>query len=891
MVSRLALSLALVLPALLRAQLTTGFVEGTLRAPDGSARVAASLLITGAAGLRASVVTDSAGAFAVTLPYGRYEFSLDDHPGVRAVVSPLEPTRLDLIVDQAGLVRVAAPPPAEAPAWPEAYGLAGLLLSRAPAAITQPLDFSGLADNRLAVASEGGVSWTATGYQLQGMDATDSYQPGSPAILPDVEAANLVLAPDATASLFLNEPRSSWHAALSTADTGSFLASDNLPAPPDRGLVQQAERFASFTRDRIEAGGPLSGWGDLYASAAGQWSSQTVPLASPGSLQHSRILYGNARSRIRATARDQFEALYSGSALRLSDWGSPAGFETLAGGRMMPQFPLPGGFQGQSESDRFDFLQAGWTHLFPRGALQFRYGYSDAHRDTAGSGAPSRIELLGGAVTGAPPLDDLALSRRHQVEGAFTLTAGRHNLAAGGGWQTSAPSNRFTTPSGIDLITAAGAPAYVVDFDTPTDSRARVRLASAWIADRIRLAPALSLDAGLLADFSSGSVPGGRPLIVWNSLSPRAGLAWSLPHARGLVLRGAFEREYEPLAGRYLDYGNPNSLGATIYQWIDRNSDGWFESGEQGPEIARFGGPDSSIDPSLRRPYSDEFSLGARIAPLPRVSAGIHLFRRDEKRRLAAIDTGVPAQAFTPVTILDPGPDGIPGTSDGQSMTVYAQSPATFGQDRFLLTNPPGLGEQYSGLVAEAAATHKQLAINLSFAAEKSYGPTNPGDAAFENDPGVVGALFADPNTAIHAAGRSFMDRAYVGKLQASYRLPAAWGGVEVAAIAQYLDGLAFARQLLVTGLPQGPIVVASTVRGSPEGGNRSQYVANCNLRVGREFPLPAGRLAAALDIVNLTNAAQRLEESDLTGPAFNLRLPVAIEPPRFVRLVLRWEF
>jgi len=29
---------------------------------------------------------------------------------------------------------------------------------------------------------------------------------------------------------------------------------------------------------------------------------------------------------------------------------------------------------------------------------------------------------------------------------------------------------------------------------------------------------------------------------------------------------------------------------------------------------------------------------------------------------LAAINTGVPAQAFTPVSILDLGPDGIPGS-------------------------------------------------------------------------------------------------------------------------------------------------------------------------------------------------------------------------------------
>jgi hypothetical protein len=161
----------------------------------------------------------------------------------------------------------------------------------------------------------------------------------------------------------------------------------------------------------------------------------------------------------------------------------------------------------------------------------------------------------------------------------------------------------------------------------------------------------------------------------------------------------------------------------------------------------------------------------------------------------------------------------------------------------------------------------------------------------YENDPGVVGALFLDPNTSIHAAGRSFVDRAYVGKMQATYRLPSTWGGIEVASVADYMDGLVFARQLLVTGLPQGPFLVATTVRGSPGGGNRAQYALNWNLRLSRPFRLPVGRLLVSTDVLNVTNAGQKLQENDLSGPSFNLRLPVSIQPPRFVRVGLRYEF
>jgi hypothetical protein len=96
-----------------------------------------------------------------------------------------------------------------------------------------------------------------------------------------------------------------------------------------------------------------------------------------------------------------------------------------------------------------------------------------------------------------------------------------------------------------------------------------------------------------------------------------------------------------------------------------------------------------------------------------------------------------------------------------------------------------------------------------------------------------------------------------VGKIQAVYRLPSAWGGIEISSVADYLDGLPFARELLVTGFPQGPFLVETTPRSSVDGGNRAQYVANWNLHLNRQFGLAVGRLTASADIFNLTNASQ----------------------------------
>jgi len=193
--------------------------------------------------------------------------------------------------------------------------------------------------------------------------------------------------------------------------------------------------------------------------------------------------------------------------------------------------------------------------------------------------------------------------------------------------------------------------------------------------------------------------------------------------------------------------------------------------------------------------------------------------------------------------------------------------------------------------VAEMGSQWRGLMVHASFTAEKAWGPNNPGDAVFENDPDAIGTLFIDPNGAILNPARSFVDRAYLGKLQALYRLPSALGRLELASIASYMDGLPFARQFLVSGLAQGPFLVPTTVRGSPEGGNRAQYVLNWNLRLQREFRLPSGRITVCADILNVMNAAQEIQQSDLSGPAFNSRLPIAIQPPRFVRLGFAYTF
>ncbi len=358
----------------------------------------------------------------------------------------------------------------------------------------------------------------------------------------------------------------------------------------------------------------------------------------------------------------------------------------LAAQRMAPSFVSPYDFQNLSEADQFNFLQAGWSHIASdtaEGVVQARYQYSVTHLETTpinppiGGSAQSRSDLLGINATGVAPLANDAAQTRQQANtfwqpSAFHAWKARHQIVAGFGFETSSPINRFSTPLDLNLITAAGAPALVEEFNTPSDSRSIIRTSTLTFADHIALGNTFSLEFGAVADFSRGSLPAQASpagsfapartfaaqsdLIAWNNISPRAGFAWLVPHGGGLVLRATYFRVYVPLAGRYLDFGNPNSLGGSEYRWIDRNGDGLFEAGELGPIVQRFGGPYSSIAPSLERPYADEFDIGAQIQPLRALDLSIGFFRRDDKHRLAAVDTGVPPSDFSPspLSIRDP---------------------------------------------------------------------------------------------------------------------------------------------------------------------------------------------------------------------------------------------
>src|SRR5436309_1204209 len=78
---RILLAILISVPGALSAQLTTGTLEGTLYGTSGNPVPGSAILITGGAGFRTVVHSNSNGEFSFTLSYGRYQLSGDSPRG------------------------------------------------------------------------------------------------------------------------------------------------------------------------------------------------------------------------------------------------------------------------------------------------------------------------------------------------------------------------------------------------------------------------------------------------------------------------------------------------------------------------------------------------------------------------------------------------------------------------------------------------------------------------------------------------------------------------------------------------------------------------------------------------------------------------------------------
>ncbi|MEE8218161.1 MAG: TonB-dependent receptor, partial [Vicinamibacteria bacterium] len=667
------------------------------------------------------------------------------------------------------------------------------------AAILDRIDGAGLYLGTPGRFSMRGASWTQNTILLDGVDVTDPGRGGVPLFDPDLGALESIDVTSALAPVELSAP-------------GVTLAL--VPRAPSRSWqgTAQVDALSSGLQAEDAVGGEPSI--ARFGALADGSGTVTGPISD-----RVRVLLSGRIARVRRFERNDPAELESRI---FSLFGhlvhQPSDRHTLrllasVQARRRP-FAGRARFFGDPVTEQADSVggQVAWTHVAESATWSASAGlWSGLFVPQTDGREPGRpIErLLDGPV---PELVFPARSRRSSWTVATRLAlrgsrlgglwhTPRFGLALKGASATEQPGVEGPIPELVDGLSAR---AWEYAWAGP-DSRRQALDFVAYAADRLVLRDRLLVEGGLRLDATRGEADGAAGRISWVTVSPRVSARLRLGR---ISLIGGWGEYRHRLLLDHLAYGDPRGPHALVYRWSDSNEDGRFDAMERGPLVARVGPGAAdeelvSIDPGLRPPRTREFVAGVEARLGGGWTVGLTGFDRRERDLIESVNVGVPPSGYTVHFLPDPAGD-IDGPQDDQLLPVYDRKPETFGLDRYLLTNPPGHTtlHQTVELRAEKAFGKRFFLLAGATASRTEMAGASRGFRVQENDQGLVGELFDNPNADTHARGRSFFDRAFTIKIAATWRAPGDW---RAGVVARYQDGQPFSRVVVVPDLAQGP--------------------------------------------------------------------------------------
>jgi hypothetical protein len=743
---------------------------------------------------------------------------------------------------------------------PASRDLFSLLETSEPLTMADRWDGGGLYLGEAGRLTARGASWTQTVFQLDGLDLTDPLVGGRPLVQPwheglasmDFEiggARRGATGPGPLVAVTTVRPQDAWTGAL--ALDARFGGSDE-PAPP------AIARFDHWRRGALTAAGPL---GDSVGlMVAGQTGSS------------ARFVRGR-------TAPDPSSA----HALMLGLHWKPSERDRLIVRAIGQKSEIPYsdrsvfGESGLTEDEDALHGSATWERRTDSGASWTLSGGGTRARADGDPGTAVRtIERLvdGPAALLAVPGE----TERSRIELAGTFSPaplGAHGLQAGLRLSRGAAVVRPATPTWTVAEQVDGFPGRVWEFAQDAQWRPHFDELTLHVADSWRAASWLRIDAALPLHFASAAD------LSWTTLAPRVDLR---AHVTGpLTAFGSFSRDAHLLPLALFAFGDPAAMRGASYRWNDRDGDRLFVPSERGVLISRTGpgAPVGSIDTSLSRPHTDEWRAGLEAVFSPTLRVRLEGVARESHGLWESINTGVPITAYDQRLVFDPNGD-IVGSSDDQLLPVYDRRAASFGRDALLLT---GVEENslYEGVELQLIAGPPRARIWVSGTAHRSVGAG--GNRSFrpsENDQGLVGERYDDPNANTYDRGRLFSDRAFTIKIAGAWHAP---GDVRVGTVARYQDGQPFSRVVVVPDLRQG----ADFVMAIPRGRARYTFAITWDARVEKVFRVGRSQLSGVLEVFNLLDNVNETEEDIVTGPEY--RTPTFVQPPRTFRGGVRVAF
>lgn len=566
-------------------------------------------------------------------------------------------------------------------------------------------------------------------------------------------------------------------------------------------------------------------------------------------------------------------------------------------------------YWGHTYKTGFESVLSDNTFLEVRGG-QFRYIWPNFRY----SESPAYQDIGNQIVSGGNRDGWFRTPSRNQVSGSMTYFTDRwgggHNFKVGGEWFRET----FTDERGIDVdgsvpgdvlhILNNGVPAQVYLFASPSVSEQGLRTNGLYVQDTWRLNSRFTLNLGIRYDqyrnflpeqegppvgrFNTTQLtfPANDNVNTYNNVVPRLGMVFDLTGEGRTVIKANWGLyAWNPGTALSESVNNNPADWYNQYAWTDTNGNRLYDRGEEGVIIGRRGGAASgSLDPNIKNTMTSEVSawLEHELMPGFAVSGG-YVYRGIDNFRVLT-NANRPREAFNvPITIRDPGPDGVLGNGDdGAGIPGFNLSEAarTAGV-RNVTTNLPGSAEFHT---VEFSANKRQSgrwSLQGSFALRMNK---DQDTAYFGNNLRSL-STGANPNEFINTADGRYEFSMWNVKINGSYDAP--WG-IRLTPALRVQQGQSFGRTFLATAA-NGINYGSQRILTEPIDSQRQDTINILDLRAEKSFRTGPRRIAIFGDIYNITNsnAAQNITWN--SGTAY-LR-PVSIIGPRIMRFGVKFDW
>jgi hypothetical protein len=442
-----------------------------------------------------------------------------------------------------------------------------------------------------------------------------------------------------------------------------------------------------------------------------------------------------------------------------------------------------------------NYLAVSWTSIFsPTTYLDVKAGLNHQKTDEIpikGLETPGRIDLLGGVYVdnvityqkGTGRTFHLSAHLSHYIPHFIT---GSHDIRVGAEIQRDYTLTLSGYPGGEMYLDFGPVPFLKMTMAAPLNQNAYFGPIVGFFQDTWTLTKRLTLNIGFRYDNYYFNIPlldpqsKVRPSTIYknNALAPRLGITYDLLGDRKNIFKLYYGRLYEKINRNQFNATDTRSAGFAQYSW---QNGAWVKILEWVP-----GEPPSpiAIDPKAKHPYINELSGAYERELFKDASLSVNVYYKTLGKALGQINT---TAQWETITVINPGPDGIVGTSDDLGPLDVYQKTTPLADDQFLITNPVA-GQSPSVL---ETPWKKMRGIEFIFSKKYSKGWQLLASYHYTKCTGNTDNVqvdLTDPNRYVNSRGEMvyYYGQPHQFKLQGSVLLPL---NIMLGVTAQYISG------------------------------------------------------------------------------------------------------